>query len=472
MPIKTLHLTNYWHERSGGIATFYRHLMEAANLHQRQMVLVVPGEQDEVIEVGAYSKIYKIAAPASPFNHEYRTIYPREFSSPGSKIQRILADECPDLVELCDKYSLLHLGSLLRSRLLSTVGFRPVVVGLTCERMDENFAAYASRAWWASTFTRFYMRHIYFPAFDHHIAVSERTADELKSVADGHLVRRGVWIRPMGVDVEHFSPGMRNPQFREQLRNRFDIPENSKLLLYVGRLAPEKNLELLIDTMVELANGNHDFRLIVAGDGISRYAVEQAARSRVPGRINFAGHVSDREELARLYASCDVFVHPNPAEPFGIAPLEAMASGLPLVAPDRGGITAYANSANSYLAPPIAEAFVRSILTACEHGSKRDWKIEAARKTAEHFAWPRITELFLQLYDELHRAATGGQPIEAAGPAFVSSAAPAVYAGSLRCAASFARSLFLTYSGARHALDTVAFKRDRTQPDFKDVQLQ
>ena len=58
--------------------------------------------------------------------------------------------------------------------------------------MDANFATYVSASWWGHIFTGFYMRHVYFPAFDHHIAVSENTAEELRAVAEGHLVERGV----------------------------------------------------------------------------------------------------------------------------------------------------------------------------------------------------------------------------------------------------------------------------------------
>jgi alpha-1,6-mannosyltransferase len=396
MAITTLHITNYWHEHSGGIATFYRNLMLAANVRQHRMVLVVPGERDELVEEGA-CRIYKIAAPPSPFNPAYRTIYPQEFIFPGSKIQRILADERPDLVELCDKYSLVYLGLLFRQRLLRDLNFRPILVGLTCERMDENFAAYASRAGWGQVFTRFYMRHIYFPAFDSHIAVSERTAAELKDVSKGHLVPRGVWIRPMGVDAGHFSPANRSLEFRGQLIARYQLPGNAVLLLYVGRLAPEKNLELLISTIAKLRNREQNFCLIVAGDGISRGTLEAAAQSQVPGKVVFLGHISDRSELARLYANCDVFVHPNPAEPFGIAPLEAMASGLPLVAPDRGGVTEYANSENSFLVPPTAAAFARAIVQACQVDTCTTQKNRAARKVAEALAWPKVTESFLHL---------------------------------------------------------------------------
>ncbi len=473
MAIKTLHLTNYWHEHSGGIATFYRNLMEAANLHQHRMTLVVPGERDESIEVGAYCRIHKIAAPPSPLNHEYRTIYPYEFIFPGSKVQRILADERPDVVELCDKYSLVYLGLLLRQRLLRELNFRPILIGLTCERMDENFATYASRAWWGPAFTRFYMRHIYFPAFDHHIAVSQGTAAELKDVCKGHIVLRGVWTRPMGVDVEHFSPAKRSLEFRTQLIARYQLPQNTILLLYVGRLVPEKNLELLIRTMAELRNREQNFCLIMVGGGISRSTLEAAAQSQVPGKVFFLGHISERQELARLYASCDVFVHPNPAEPFGIAPLEAMASGLPLVAPDSGGVTEYANDENSYLASPTAEAFAQVIVQASKANACTARKTQAARKAAETLAWPKVTESFLHLYEELYRVANGREPIEAAHPAFISTPAQTARAGGLRLAARIARSIFLTYVQAHRLIHSIIFSEHvRSQTKLEDIRTQ
>ena len=468
MPIKTLHLTNYWHERSGGIATFYRQLIAAANRQQRCMILVVPGEQNEVVEVGAYCRIYKIAAPLSPLNREYRTIYPREFLLPGSKIHRILADERPDVVEICDKYSLVHLGALLRRGLAYSLNFRPVVVGLTCERMDVNFAAYVSRSRWGEAFARFYMRHVYFPAFDHHITVSENTAAELKAIANGHLVPRGVWIRPMGVDVEHFSPNKRSLELRRQLLGGSDNPRNTFLLLYVGRLAPEKNLELLVATMAELEKERQDFRLVLAGDGIAREVLEHAAQAQAAGKVIFLGHVADREELARLYASCDLFVHPNPEEPFGIAPLEAMASGLPLIAPDHGGVTSYANESNAYLAPPTAKAFAQTILLACQSSSETARRAQAARETAEALSWTKVTDSFLRLYENLYDVGTGQQPMEGVRPAFISSNANAAQANRLRSAAQLAQASFIAYLWAGRMVASLS-NRGQYQTALKDI---
>ena len=472
MPIKTLHLTSYWHERSGGIATFYRHLLAAANRHQCSMVLVVPGAHDEVEQVGEYCRIYTLSAPASPFNSDYRTIYPRKFLLPGSRVQQILAYERPDLVEICGKYSLVHLGHLLRLGLAQGLDFRPAVVGLTCERMDENFAAYVTRASWGRAFSRFYMRHRYFSAFDQHIAISDNTAAELKAVAEGHLVPRGVWIRPVGVDIEQFSAGRRSSQFRGQLLRRCGNPQNAILLLYAGRLSPEKNLQLLIATMSELARTGKGFRLLVAGEGIAKHALERAAEAQAPGKVVFLGHIESREELARLYASCDVFVHPNPTEPFGIAPLEAMASGLPLVAPNRGGVLSYATDANAYLADPAPAAFAEAIAGACREDEGRLRKTQAARKTAESLAWPEVTGSFLRLYEELHRMVIGQESIERYRPEFVSSSAGVMQGKCLRLASQLARMSFLAYVRAHQLAASIVGNRNQHRTELKGLQIQ
>jgi len=470
--MKTLHLTNSWHERSGGIATFYRHMMQAADRRRHSMVLVIPGERDEIQQFSTCCRIYTVAAPASPLNREYRTMYPRDFLLQGSKIQQILTEERPDLVEICDKYSLVYLGPLLRLGLCRRLGFRPIVVGVTCERMDDNFAAYVSRSWWGKTFARFYMRHIYFPACDHHIAVSEHTAAELRDVSTGHNVPRGVWIRPMGVDAEHFQPTKRNPETRRNLLERCGNPYDATLLLYVGRLAPEKNLELLIATMVELEKTGPNFRLVLVGDGIAREALERAAQGWIPGRALFIGHTGHREELAQIYASCDVFVHPNPAEPFGIAPLEAMASGLALVAPDRGGVTFYANDTNSYLVPPIPIAFAQAILRARANGQERATKVGAARETAKAFAWPKITESFFHLYDELYDIASGRRSLDSAAPVFISSLPRKSHARCLSFAAGLAKGIFATYAQAHQTGNAFGFHQASVGPELESARHQ
>ena len=440
MPLKTLHLTNSWHASSGGVATFYRALLREANRRGQEMRLIVPAEQDRVEGSGEHGKIYYLRSPQSKFNPAYRTIYPSQFLFAGSKVQTILREERPDVVEICDKYTLLYLGAALRMQLLKEVDFRPVVVGLSCERMDDNFRSYLGNRWYARPFCSFYMKRIYFPFFDHHVANSTYTAEELRQAACEQLTPRAVWVRPMGVDLRHLTPRRRCEALRRRLLENFGAPAESALLLYVGRLVPEKNLELLFRTVEQLPEtAGRDCRLLLVGDGIARTRWEVEAGHRLPGRVRFFGHVSDREVLSDIYASADVFVHPNPQEPFGIAPLEAMASGLPLVAPNCGGVRSYANCANAWTVAPRPEAFCEAVRDAVRESALRTVRVRNALATAEQYRWESVAAAFLDLYEQFCRG-TGDRGF--LPPDFQSSGAKRWQAAGLHAASQIAQRAF------------------------------
>jgi alpha-1,6-mannosyltransferase len=373
-----------------------------------------------VEEVGEFGRIYHLQARRAMLNKKYRMIYPNQYLFDGSKIQQILAAERPALVEVNDKYTLNYLGPLLRLGLAKALDYRPVVVGLSCERMDRNFEAYISKGPLAQKFCRTYMRWLYFPFFDHHIAISKNTLEELRAAAIGHIVPRGIWTRRLGADQHCFSPRHRTPAARRLLLERIGAGSNSVLLLYVGRLSPEKNLPLLLDTMEALKDDAIDYRLAVIGDGISRSELEAEVCRRLPGRVTFFGHLSDRKALAKIYANCDFFLHPNAKEPFGIAPLEAMASGLVLVAPDAGGVTDYAGPQNACLAPPEGDAFAAMIRKVINCPELCRSLSTCARHTAETFAWESITDSYLQLYDRLWQIGQGSLSLPEAGASCVS----------------------------------------------------
>jgi glycosyltransferase involved in cell wall biosynthesis len=421
-----MHLTNSWHQNSGGIATFYRALVAEANRRGQLIRLVVPGAADRIEEAGEFGRIYHLQSPPAPFNGDYRVIYPSQFLFPESRLQQILAAERPDLVEISDKYTLNYLGALLRHRLLHGLDYRPVVVGLSQERMDDNFRAYLGSFPFARKFCSLYMRWLYLPFFDHHIANSEYTVSELLPAAQGQLVPRGTWIRSMGVDLTQLSPQRRSAEMRRRLLQNFGSQEESVLLLYAGRLAPEKNLPLLFDLLLHLArNGARDYQLLVAGDGIERRRWETWCAKAAPGRVLFLGHIKNQQVMADLYANADVFVHPNPREPFGIAPLEAMASGLPLVAPDTGGVASYANEENAWVVETTVTSFAAAVESAADRALGRE-KIANALMTARSYGWDSVAASFLDLYCDLcgqaERSPGGANPA-AAQPVFYSSPA-------------------------------------------------
>ena len=94
-----------------------------------------------------------------------------------------------------------------------------------------------------------------------------------------------------------------------------------------------------------------------------------------------------------------MFVHPNPREPFGIGPLEAMSSGVPVVMPAAGGVLEYGSCRNSWLAEPTAAAFADAV-RAARLGDRG--RIAAARETAQRFRWREVTRRYFDLYDDIY----------------------------------------------------------------------
>lgn len=408
MGLTSLHITNAYHPSSGGIRTFYTALLEAANRERRHVRLLVPGAETRVEDVGLFGKIYFVRAPFAPvFDRRYRLILPVHFMPGVGSVVSILEHERPDIIEVCDKYSLPYLAAMLRKRWHPRVP-RPLLAGLTCERFDDNMAAFCSASRPARAFTRWYIRHIYGPPFDVHVAVSHYTAGELRA-AFHDRPPEFIRVTPMGVHVGEFGPEWRTAELRASLLRQAGGTERSRLLFYAGRISPEKNIELLLDMLRQLiAYRDVDYRLVIAGDGPSTARVRRlAGNAPLRGRVLLCGNL-DRTTLASYYASADVFVHPNAREPFGIGPLEAMASGVPVVVPDAGGILEYASSANAWLAEPTAASFAEAVRAT---GIADASRLKAARETADRFRWREVTRRYFEMYDDLHASwKTTSQP--------------------------------------------------------------
>ena len=158
------------------------------------------------------------------------------------------------------------------------------------------------------------------------------------------------------------------------------------------------------------------FHLLLAGDGPLRAGLERLCERDLPGAVGFIGYIRNRETLADIYANCDALLHPNPREPFGIAPLEAMASGLPLIGPNSGGLICYAHSGNAWLLNPDPESFANAAVALRHEPGRAEVLRQAGRATAERFDWPTVASSFFALYEELCAVAHGARPEPAMAP--------------------------------------------------------
>ena len=421
---KSVHITNYYHKNSGGISTSYNNLLAAAFRHRRYVRLIVPGETEAIEEVNEFAKIYYVPAKYSPvFDKRYRVMMPWQYLLNDSIIRRILLSEKPDILEVTDKYTLSIIGAMVRIGKFKQLG-RPMLVHFSCERMDDNIASFLSGGKTAKWFARRLMGNYNFPSFDFHIANSDYTAREFyESIEAKNNPRRSdaflnfcwrffkaprvpfserIFVCPRGVDGETFNPNRRSDTVKREMRERAGIPENSTVLLYAGRISPEKNVGLLVEMLKILAkDATRDFRLLVAGAGPKADWLNEETVRNFPNKIIQLGHL-DKETLANYYANADVFVHPNPREPFGIAPLEAMASGVPTLAPNSGGILSYASNENAWLVAPDATSFARAVREIIDDESLRKSKIEKALETAGNNTREKSTDFLFATYDKLY----------------------------------------------------------------------
>ena len=422
--MKSVHITNYYHKNSGGISTSYNNLLAAAGRHRRHVRLIVPGETESVEDINDFAKIYYVPAKYSPlFDRRYRIMMPWQYMIKDSIIRKILLEERPDLIEVTDKYTLSLLGVMIRTNNFKKLG-RPMLVHFSCERMDDNIGSFLTGGGLGKWFARRVIGNYTMPNFDYHIANSTYTAEEFyESLSTEKNPRRSeaflnwcwrffkaprvsleerVFVCPRGVDSAHFTPDRKSDETRREMIERAGIPPDSIILLYAGRISPEKNIGLLLNMMKLLAQDTqHDHRLLVAGAGPQGEWLRAQGEKHAPGRIIMLGHL-DKETLAKYYANADVFVHPNPKEPFGIAPLEAMASGVPTVAPNAGGILSYATTENAWLVEPKGESFASAVREIINDAALRKQKVENALATARANTREASTDRLFATYDRIY----------------------------------------------------------------------
>lgn len=403
-PFKTLHLTNAYHPTSGGIRAVYHTILSTANALGRPARLIVPGAKHGVEDVGAYGRIYYVEAPrAFAVDRRYRLIMPTRYLLPFvNGIRQILRHEQPDIVDVCDKHSLLYLAGLLRKGWIRGVP-RPTLVATSAERFDDNVRTFIGPQPWADAFARWFMRAIYAPMFDAHLCNSTYTADELRTALPDYR-HSAVHIVPPALPPEAYDIPC-GAETRSALLGLVGGDARTRLLAYVGRLSREKNPALLIDMLCALVSGETTdgitYHLLIAGDGPERRVFEEARR-RSGGRLHMLGNLPDSLAVRRLLACADVLVHPNPREPFGLAPLEAMAAGLPVVTPDSGGVLSYADAGTALLSPATPRAFASAVREVFAHPERTAQRVAAARTRAAAFHEERVVPAYFALLDDLH----------------------------------------------------------------------
>jgi alpha-1,6-mannosyltransferase len=324
--------------------------------------LVVPGASTRSHDHG----LVTVAATRLPFGDGYR------MPASPNKWASVLRMLDPDIIEAGDVmvpgHAAMEAGQALG---VPVVGF--------CHTDAPSLAALHLGDWaeqptfnlWAQAYQR----------FDQVVAPSRHTAARL---AEAGVTR--VTVQPLGVDTNLFHPSRGD---RAKLLQRLDLPSDTRLLVFAGRPAREKNIDSMIAAVERLGD---PYRLLLVGAGKdARYS------SRVVS-LDFEG---EPENLAALIASCDAFIHANENEIFGLVVLEALAAGLPVIGPNKGGVGELLDEGVGQLTQNVSPASLAEAVEALFARDVDALKLAARRRAENRHSWDHTFEGLTRLYTQL-----------------------------------------------------------------------
>ena len=355
-------VTLFYARESGGVK---RYLMaKQAWLKRHGAVrhsVLVPGARDGDDGAG----LITCASPVLPFTGGYRWPLRRE-----AWARRLLALS-PDLIEAGDPYGLAWTALDVGQRLgVPVVGFY---------HSDLLRFAGARLGRWCEPAVAAYVRRLY-GRFDLVLAPSRVMAEKLRALGVERVERQA-----LGVDTALFHPRRHDPALRAEL----GLAPGTRLLIYAGRLAREKNIPVLLEAMRRLGPRYH---LLLVGGG---------ARPRPQANVTLYPYLGSAQGLARLLASCDALLHAGDQETFGLVLLEAMACGLPVVGVDAGAVAELVDTTVGGLANPQDAADLAAAVRDVYARDPRALGRRARARVERHYSWDRVFQHQLGLYGRL-----------------------------------------------------------------------
>jgi glycosyltransferase involved in cell wall biosynthesis len=373
-----------------GVARTLAHLVDGLRARNHELQLLRP-RQGEADQAGADARFHEVLMRGLPIPR-----YPAlKLGLPArNALVRLWTTRRPDLVHIATEGPLgfSALQAARRLRLPVSTDFR------------TNFHAYSKHygVGWLHKPIMMYLRKF------HNAARCTMVPTDALRRSLSEYGFRDVFVVARGVDTRLFDPARRS----EALRRAWGVAPGTPAVLYVGRLAPEKNLETLVRGFNSVRQVRPDAKLVLVGDGPAAPSVQALCPDAL-----FAGMRSG-EDLAAHYASADLFLFPSLTETFGNVTPEAMASGLPVVAFDYAAaaqlITPGLDGALATYGDASSFAAQAAVLAGNPDGLRAMGR--HARRAAEALSWDRILDQvevrFLTLVDTgVHGRSPARQPV-------------------------------------------------------------
>lgn len=307
-------LTQFYSPVGGGVRRYLSEKAKYLAASGHRHLLIVPGEKTERCKEGN-NLVYTIASPLISRTARYRALLKLRL------IEEIFEIEKPDIIESGDPYQVAWKAIASGRGLgIPTVGFyHSHFPEATIRSVAKYFGGLSILI--AEEISQRYITALY-NRFQRTLVPNPDLALLLKTwgVENTALVE-------LGVDTKNFHP---DRERGERLRERLGLKKSQKILLYVGRLAPEKNVSLLLGAFAHLHQmAPQKYHLIVVGDGTLRGALERLRKKT--GEVTWFSYCQNPQELADFYRAATLFVHPGIHETFGLVTLESQACGTPVV---------------------------------------------------------------------------------------------------------------------------------------------
>ena len=331
--MKIVDVCAFYTPMGGGVKTYVERKLAAGPEQGHEIVIIAPGAENGVQERGDGARIVTVKAPAFPLDKNY--FYFNDIVS----LHAAISAEKPDILEASSPWR-------SPSQVARWKGDAPRALIMH----SDPLSAYAYR-WFGRILERptidrhfeWFWRHLRRLDAQYDTVICANT-DLANRLIDGGLTK--VVTNPMGVEAGIFSPALRDERLRANLLERCGLGPDATLLLGVGRHAPEKRWPMVIDAVMA-ASYDRPVGFVLVGDGRERKKIMRHAKGNP--HIHFLSPITNRVELAQLLASGDALIHGCEGETFGMVAAEARAAGLPLIAPDRGGVADHARGAESQL---------------------------------------------------------------------------------------------------------------------------
>lgn len=363
-------LVNFHAPNSGGIKVALGQLAAGYTAAGHRCTQIRPGETESRFFEGDV-EVITLRAPVVPGLGGYRMILGRR------RALEHLSELAPDAIELSDKTTLAPVGSAARRLGVPVVMF-------SHERLDHVVGSVIGCSRPVSAAVHRYNRWLT-SNVDAVVCASEFAAAEFADSEHPSMYRV-----PLGVDLDMFRP----------LSSVTPNQDGVLSLVAVVRLSPEKDPGVLLDAVRELISRGHSVRLNIFGTGnLHERLAAEAASGRLP--IRFHGHVADRSRLAAALAAADVVLAPGPRETFGLAALEALASGVPVVVPNRGALVEMISAGVGAVASSTGSGFADAVERILgEDGFPTAHRVRA-RQIAERFTWGETVAAMLRIHHQV-----------------------------------------------------------------------